>query len=341
MCGVIFAVAAVAVPAQTPEAPPPSAPQLGIGYEYSGLGAATSSRPLPIPDPLATDKNPLYVRIEVHWAEVEPAAGTFEWTAADSVVQRFRARGHEPIIDLWGGNPLYGEDILRPPAAGDAKALEGWDRFVREAARHFKSQARVFQIGKTPNAEAIWGGVDSAKSYAFLIKRTASIVRAEVPGALVGAGGLAGPDVAWLSRLYDEGAGPYVDVVSFRPDAKTDVGDQTARVAETVLSLDASAPVWLEGVAVAGEGPEAGRDILMKMLTAFDKGASVIFFALPYNAQGLPAGGEFLVRSHSAVPSGMGRVPPENRIAFEDASGAPVPGVRAVCFYDPAAGLSE
>src|SRR4029077_9563509 len=111
-------------------------------------------------------------RLEIHWAEVEPAEGTFEWTVADSIVQRFRGRGHEPVLDLWGGNPIYGDDILKPPVAGDARALEGWDRFVRAAARHFRGQVRFFQIGKMPNAEAIWGGTDSAKSYAFLIKRT-------------------------------------------------------------------------------------------------------------------------------------------------------------------------
>src|SRR6185369_5613928 len=92
--------------------------------------------------------------------------------------------------------------------------------------------------------------------------------------------------------------------------------------------------------AVTGQGQEAGRDIVMKLLVAFDQGASVVFFALPYEAQGLPAGAEYLARVHSAIPAGMGRVPPENRIAFEDASGAAVAGVRAVCFYDPDAGLS-
>lgn len=340
MCCVILAAALAAARAQNPDEKPPAMPQLGIGYEYSGLGAATPTRPMPIVDPLASGKNPLYVRIEVHWAEVEPAMGTFEWAAADSIVQRFAGRGHEPVIDLWGGNPIYGDDILKPPTAGDAEALEGWDRFVREAARHFKGHARVFQIGKTPNADAIWGGVDSAKSYAFLIKRTASIVRAEVPDAVVVAGGLVSADLEWLSRLYAEGAAPYIDVVSFRPDAQGNIGDQVSRLRESLLSLDAAAPVWLEGIAVSGEGQEAGRDIVMKMLEAFDQGASVVFFALPYGPQGVPTGAEFLVRSHSAIPAGMGRVPSENRVAFEDASGAPVAGVRSVCFYDPDQGLS-
>jgi len=340
-CFLNVAAAFSAAIAQTPDAAtPPAMPQLGMGYEYAGLSAVTPARPMPITDPLASAKNPLYVRIEVHWAEVEPAAGTFEWAAADSVVQRFAGRGHEPVIDLWGGNPLYGDDIFKPPTAGDAKALEGWDRFVREAARHFKNHARIFQIGKTPNADAIWGSVDSAKSYAFLIKRTASIVRAEIPDAVVVAGGLVGADVAWLSRLYAEGAAPYIDVVSFRIDSHSDVGDQVSRLRESLLSLDAAAPIWLEGVAITGEGQEAGHDLLMKVLEAFEKGAAVVFFALPYGAQGLPEGAEYIARTHSAIPAGMGLVPSENRIAFEDASGAPVTGVRSVCFYDPDAGLS-
>src|SRR5207247_8471358 len=73
----------------------PAYPVAGIGYEYSGLEGATGSRPLPIGDPSASGTNPLYLRLEILWAEAEKTENVFDWGAADAIVDRFRARQHE------------------------------------------------------------------------------------------------------------------------------------------------------------------------------------------------------------------------------------------------------
>lgn len=312
----------------------PTFPVAGLGYDFTNLASVSAVSPLPIVDPSASVANPLYLRLELLWAEIEKRQGEFVWTAADEVVDRFRAGKHEVILDLWGGNPLYSAEILTPPTVGEAKAVEAWSSFVREAARHFKGRVRYFEIGKTPNAAGIWGGADPARSYAFLLKKSAVIVRAETRGSVIVSGGIAGGDAAWLESLYAEGVAPYLDVVSFRPDSRRDLGEQCDALQGVIVQKDASARLWLEAVPVQGTGEDAGREMVRKLLVAFDRGAGLVTFALPFGVGGTSLGAEYLVRCHSTLGAGFGHVPSSDRITFLDGSGTPLVGVRAVAFYN-------
>lgn len=313
-------------------------PQVGIGYEFAGLSGVTASRPDPVQDPLATQQNPLYARIEILWGEVEKKQGEMAWEAVDALVDRFRAKGHEPILDLWGGNLLYSDEILRPPLASETKAVEAWEAFIRQTAKHFKDRVRYYQIGKTPNSSGIWGPEDSARSYAFVLKKSAVIVRSEVKNAVIVGAGLSGADSGWLERFFAEDTAPYIDIVSFRPDARSDLRSQVDSILAVVRARDAADSLWVEGITVSGA--ETGRSLLRSLLTVFDHGATAAFFALPYSEMGFPNGADVLARAHSALPAGMGRVPSSDRIEFLDPAGQVLTNVQMASFYNPETGLS-
>jgi hypothetical protein len=154
---------------------------VSIGYDLQAFSSAAATA-APIPDPTASTANPLVLRLEAMWSEIEHSEGVYTWEQVDAIVDRFRASSHEVVLDLWGGNPLYGDDILASPVASNPKAVDVWTRFVRNAARHFKGRVRYFQIGKTPNSPVVWGGQDPVLSYSFLLKKSAVIVRAEAKG---------------------------------------------------------------------------------------------------------------------------------------------------------------
>lgn len=335
----LFVLLTAADAARGAEKAPPL-PAVGIGYqltEFNSPGAAASA---PIADPTASPASPLFLRLDVLWAEIEKSEGVYAWDALDAIVNRFRDGAHEVILDLWGGNPLYSEDVLSAPLATDTKAMDAWTRFVREAARHFKGRVRCFEIGKAPNAPTTWSGQDPARSYAFLLKKSAVTVRAEIKGAVIVAGGIAGADAAWLEGLYAEGTVPYVDAVSFRPAGKIALGAQCDALQAVILEKDASAKLWIEGVPVAGSGEEAGRDIARKLLVGIDHGATMVGFALPWGPDGFADGAGYLVRLHSSLGAAFGRVPSSEHIAFVDPAGQPVPGIRAVSFYNAEKGIA-
>ena len=86
---VLFILPALA--AQTP-AKEADLPRVGLGHEYSGLSAVTDARPTPMADPSASVENPLYVRIEVLWAEIEKQKGEYDWSVVDNLVDRFASK---------------------------------------------------------------------------------------------------------------------------------------------------------------------------------------------------------------------------------------------------------
>ena len=77
-------------------------------------------------------------------------------------------------------------------------------------------------------------------------------------GATIVCGEIAGPDAAWLDRLYIEGRRPYLDVVAFRPDGRKDLAPQREQVQAVMFDRDASAKLWIESVPVAGTGRTGG-----------------------------------------------------------------------------------
>ena len=322
-CGVAFCAEKAAV-----------YPEAGLAYEWPGPGGAGGVTATPIEDVSASALNPLYMRVSVLWADIEKSQGVFDWTDTDALVDRFRAANYEIVLDLWGSSPLYAEDILKPPTEKDARLLDAWTRYLREAARHFKGRVRFFQIGRSPNSAAVWGNIDSSRLYAFLLKKAASTVRSQVKGAVIVSGGLAGADTAWLEKFFAAGAAPYVDVVCMRPDPKQDLATQIDAIAAAIQTGDASAKLWLEGVPAGARGAPVGEEMARRFLTAIEHGASLVAFSLPFGAAGQPVGAETIVRLHSALGAGFGRVPAAERIALLDPAGAPVPSTRTVAFYN-------
>ena len=322
-------------------------PTVAVGYEFSeSIGAVTPKYPLPVPDPNATAKHPLAWRLEVFWGEVEREKGRYDWDAVEALVDRFRKAGHEPVVCLWGGNSLYTQEILTPPWATDQAAFRGWEEFVRSAARRFRGKVRHYEVWRTPNVPGLWPGPEAAREYAYLLKRTATILRGEGgKPVIILMGGLAGPDVAFLGKLFEEGIGPYVDIVPVRPDPAKDVEAQIRVVADFLAGASPSTAVWAMGLVVPQAPAEtAVGEACRVALGAFAAGAKVATFALPLRAadgarRGWPERADALVRLHSVLTPGLGLLP-ETRARIVDAMGNPIASARTITFFDADEGVA-
>ena len=328
-------------PAEAAAKPPEGLKPYAIGYEFPGrLSDITPESPAPIPDPNASEENPIPWRIEVFWAEIEHQKGEYDWSAVSEVVDRFRAANHEPILCLWGGNPNYSEDLFSPPTVQNQQALAGWEGFVRSAGRTFRGKVRWYEIWRTPNVPGLWPGTDALKQYAFLLKRTSTVLRGEA-GSSTGilAGGLFGGDAAFVRGLFAEGVGPYVDVVAVRPDPQRDVATQITSVAATLAEISPGTKLWAMGLPALGDTPEiAIAGMARQTLIAFGAGATVATFNVGRpGPQGWPLRVDGVVRLRSVLTPGLSLLP-ESRATFSSGEGAAPVASRT--FYDADKGVA-
>lgn len=208
------------------------------------------------------------VRFVVRWSEIETTPGTYDWTALDEAVSRVIALGHEPVLCLTGGNPLYATDGA-PPL--DGASLEAWIRFVRDSWEVFGGRVVVYQIWDAPDRRG--GSAPEGSSpldpriYAFFLKSSALALRAEARAddrdVRIAQGDFEPSRIDWQRAVWDADSAPYVDVLPVRlsPDADATPAETLATVFAESLGhppapelwavVDSGSASWEDGAAIA------------------------------------------------------------------------------------------
>lgn len=139
-------------------------------------------------------------------------------TDFDSTFQQLRAIGVKPIVVVVG-------DVLNPPVT-DAD-VAGYASWLRQAAARYRGQVAGWEIWNEEDAGVFWAGASllgststDAGGYVRLLKAAHDAVKASDPAAPVVMGGVTGNDYRFVQSVYDDGGGPYFDVVS----SHTDIG---------------------------------------------------------------------------------------------------------------------
>lgn len=119
------------------------------------------------------------VRLALDWNRVEPEPGRFIWAADDAAVDAARAQGLEVTLVLgpvavWAVDPALG---VPPDQARFSVPKSGqlWERYVREAARHFRGRVSCWQVREQPNVRNFRG---SAQEYLQLLVAASRALRA-------------------------------------------------------------------------------------------------------------------------------------------------------------------
>jgi hypothetical protein len=118
------------------------------------------------------------LRYTLDWSRVEPEPDRFTWGADDAVIAAAQAHGLEVMLVLgptavWAVDPaiqLTPEQsrcsVPRKPAL--------WERYVRQAAIHYRGKVRYWQIREQPNARQFRGAV---QEYLALLREAARVLR--------------------------------------------------------------------------------------------------------------------------------------------------------------------
>ncbi len=160
------------------------------------------------------------IRLQGGWAKTEREKGRLDFGWLDRVIDDAREQGVDPWLQVSYGNPVYEGGGVADLAGGiptSEEALAAWDRWVRAMAERYDGRVNVWEI---------WNESDNrhnpipADAYAALYIRTAEIIRAVDPDAVLYALSLASPrdkdyTDTFLRYLAERGKLPLVDEITY------------------------------------------------------------------------------------------------------------------------------
>ena len=205
------------------------------------------------------------VRRDFLWADLEPSAGTFDFSAEDAAVDDSRARGLTTIGILaydttWAASD---GDVDTPPDPQKFAA------FVEATARHFAGRVDTWEIWNEPNVGyRFWKPREDGAEYARLLAAAYPAVKRGNPSATVLLGGLfyhyegiVTDAITFLSDAFtsDPDLGRWFDVLALHPYAhyppqatpeqddgrEQPVGQMVARLRAELAYYGAPRPVWV------------------------------------------------------------------------------------------------
>jgi hypothetical protein len=164
-----------------------------------------------------------WARVQTGWARCETVKGKFDFAWLDEIVDSLLRIGIQPWFNVGYGNRLYTPEAPDTTAVGWAplnsdEARQGWTRFVRALAEHFRERVRHYEIWNEPTEGWFWRpGKPSPDGYLQLVRISAPDIRARVPHSVIIGGALSGMPTEYLTRCLEVGLADYVDRISFHP----------------------------------------------------------------------------------------------------------------------------
>jgi|GEM_PF-1655945 len=125
----------------------------------------------------------------VTWKDVNPAPGTFTWTALDAQVAKAEASGARPLLVLgmtptWAaanpgaGDPRWGLGTASPP-----RDINDWRAYVSAVVDRYGSRIAAYEVWNEANLATFWAG--TADQMAELTAAAYGIIKAKQPAATV------------------------------------------------------------------------------------------------------------------------------------------------------------
>ncbi len=199
----------------------------------------------------------------VTWAEVEPARGSFVWSALDAEVAAAQQGGAEVALTLgmtpeWassepGLQSSYGAGATAMPAD-----LGDWDAYVTAVAARYQGRIGAYEVWNAPENAAYWAGAAGSvgADMATLALHAAVAVHGADKAAVVVSPALS---PAGLSAFLAAGGGSAVDAVGASLLSGGAAPEMlTAELADLHTAMEGTAadgkPLWNDGGAWALPG---------------------------------------------------------------------------------------
>jgi hypothetical protein len=199
-----------------------------IGYQgVAASGGAATVRDLTRAEQL----HARVVRVQAHWADLQPVSGAAYDPAAlralDRVVDEAARRGLKVVL-FGNGSPCWASsapaDVLARCAGGGAAKAGAYGprdpadfaAFSAFLAGRYGTKLAAYQIWNEPDqrSEDYFAGPDKVARYVALVKATYPAVKQAAPKIPVLAGSFVGTNGAWLTAMYQAGIKGFYDGIA-------------------------------------------------------------------------------------------------------------------------------
>ena len=224
-----------------------------------------------------------WIRIDLAWYRVQPAADTWDWGSFDRSVAAAKADGLKVLAILdqppaWAREASCAGRQWCPPADDTQFAA-----FAAKAAQRYPAtEVGAWEVWNEENLAAYWPGKPDPAAYGALLRATSTAVHAVQPAAKVVLGGLAlaGTDgvslspADFLTGVGKAGALRSADAIGYHPytfptapqksSAFTAIGTGAHSLVGVLDGFGAlSTPIWITEsgapVSAAADDPDAAR----------------------------------------------------------------------------------
>lgn len=202
-----------------------------------------------------------WIRFDIYWAAWETTQGTINYTQLDRIVNRCVARGIQ-IVGAINTTPTWARPGGHIDTYGPTTTTEqdNYASFAGRVAQHYQSVIQHYEIWNEPNLDQFWSPTPSASSYASLLQKAYTAIKAVDAGITVISGGTGGagsaPDIpsdVFIAGIYSAGANQYCDVITTHPYPNRN-GSGGVATGEMALSMsvraymdshgDSTKPMW-------------------------------------------------------------------------------------------------
>ena len=242
------------------------------------------------------------VRDELYWANVETAAGVYQFPAAfDAYMARLQQDDISPLIILSFANPLYDGGNTPYTPAGQA----AFARYGAALLNHYGSQIRAMEVWNEFNGSFSAGPatVNRAATYTSMLKAAYTQIKAVRPDVTVLGGATSSTPIPYWSELIADGALPYMDALSIHPyrydsppeGIENDVAALQALVRENNNGV--AKPIWVTEIGwveqtapLLVDGPTLAKYVTRAYALLLSAGVDHIFWYLLHDDPGEPMG---------------------------------------------------
>ncbi len=174
--------------------------------------------------------NFVWIRQFVHWDEIEPRPGRYDWSDWDAVADALRGYPQLELVAVLMNTPEWARASAPNTAltsTAPPQSLADFAAFARVFAARYGDVIDYYQIWDEPNLDDAWGSLPPRPGeYAALLAAAYQAVHAADPGATVIAAALAPTteaagqnisDIRFLNAMYQHGAREFMDAAAAKP----------------------------------------------------------------------------------------------------------------------------
>ena len=148
------------------------------------------------------------------WGAVEKERGVYDWKSADAEVNGWTKDEGVDLLVILGYTPKWASSDPNGDNSAPPRDLKDWTDFVFKVVSRYKGKVKYWEVWNEPDI-GFWTG--TIEQYSDLLKSAYVAAKKADPDCRIVFGGLAGVNLPFLERVYQNGGKYFFDVMAVHP----------------------------------------------------------------------------------------------------------------------------